>query len=150
MKQQSTKGLHGLFVLLFIFLFLNACSSEKGVSLDNYIASENDGSSQEALQEEKTGENTVQENDDVQTVTLSWGKLNYNPETITVTAGKPVKIIADLTRLRGCFQSLVIPGLGIETYFDENNPFVEFIPTEKGTFTFSCSMGMGKGTLMVK
>lgn len=136
------------FVCIFLFFFLNACSSEN--SLDSYI-------SEQPLEEKTTEttsnpvqENTVEEIEGVQTVTLSWGKLNYNPEVIRVSAGKPVKIIADLNRLRGCFQSLVIPELGIETYFDENNPTLEFTPTEKGTFSFSCSMGMGKGTLIVQ
>ncbi len=87
--------------------------------------------------------------DGVQTVTLSWGKFNYNPETITVQSGTPVQITADLDRLQGCFRSFVVPNLGINAYFDENNPSFEFTPTKTGTFAFSCSMGMGKGTLIV-
>lgn len=87
--------------------------------------------------------------DGVQTVTLSWGKFNYNPETITVQAGTPVQITADLTRLQGCFQTLIIPDLGVRHYFDENNDVFTFTPTKKGTFPFTCSMGMGKGTLII-
>lgn len=95
-------------------------------------------------------EDVVQEIDGVQTVTLSWGKFSYNPNIITVTAGKPVKIIADLTRLQGCFRSFIIRDLGINTYFSANNNAVEFTPTEKGTYRFTCAMGMGKGTLIVQ
>lgn len=96
------------------------------------------------------GEDIVQEIDGVQVVTLSWGKFTYDPNVITVTAGKPVKIIADLKRLQGCFRSFIIRDLGINTYFSANNNFVEFTPTEKGTYRFTCSMGMGKGTLIVE
>ena len=122
------------WIALFVLLLVSACSS----------------SGEQKATAETAAQNTVQEIDGVQTVTLSWGKLNYNPETITVTAGKPVKIIADLTRLQGCFLSLVIPDLGIEHYFDENNPAVAFTPTEKGIYQFGCAMGMGKGTLIVE
>lgn len=98
----------------------------------------------EQIETEQTSSAAAQE------VTLSWGKLNYNPDTITVSAGQPVKIIADLTRLQGCFRSFVIPDLGISTYFSSKNNILEFIPTTKGVFRFTCSMGMGKGTLIVE
>ncbi|MBI5073175.1 cupredoxin domain-containing protein [Candidatus Woesearchaeota archaeon] len=88
--------------------------------------------------------------DGVQTVTLSWGKFNYKPDTITIQADTPVQITADLTRLQGCFQTLIIPDLGITHYFDKNNDVLTFTPTKKGTFLFTCAMGMGKGTLIVQ
>ena len=93
---------------------------------------------------------TPQEIDGVQVVDLSWGKFNYNPNVITVAAGKPVRVVADLERLQGCFRSFVIRDLGISTYFSASKNFVEFTPTEKGSYRFSCSMGMGKGTLIVQ
>jgi plastocyanin domain-containing protein len=136
-----------IVMTLFILLLVSACTSTtKTSSLDSYIEEENS----ESTTTETSSLNTVQEIDGVQTVTLSWGKFNYIPETITVRAGKPVRITADLTRLSGCFQSLVIPELGIEHYFDVGTETLEFTPTTKGTFAFSCAMGMGKGMLIVE
>lgn len=141
------RNVHGVenmrktIAIMALLLFVLAGCSQKTTSLDSYTSTEN---SMPASQ------NTVQEIDGVQTVTLSWGKFNYNPETITVSAGKPVRITADLTRLSGCFQSLVIPDLGIEHYFDVGSETLEFTPPQKGTFLFSCAMGMGKGTLIVE
>ncbi len=91
----------------------------------------------------------VQASGDVQEVTLSWGKLNYNPEVIEVEQGKPVKIIADTARLQGCFRSFQIPELGVSKSFAETDNALEFTPDKAGTFTFSCSMGMGNGKLVV-
>ena len=154
MKQKKPKRHLNNFLafglLLFLLAFLISCSEEKNTgerSLDSYSAVD---SSSPASDTSASTQNTVQEIDGIQTVTLSWGKFNYNPEIITVSANKPVKIIADLDRLQGCFQTLVIPQLEVEHYFDEENPTLEFTPTEKGTFSFSCAMGMGKGTLIVQ
>ncbi len=88
--------------------------------------------------------------ENVQVRHLSWGKLNYYPETITVQQGKKVQLVADMDRLQGCFSSLRIPDLDVSAQFTENNNIVEFTPTEKGTFGFSCAMGMGNGELIVQ
>lgn len=87
--------------------------------------------------------------EDVQVRHLSWGKLNYYPEMITVKAGKKVQLVGDLERLQGCFRSLTIPDLKVNGQFAEGKETVEFTPTQKGTFGFGCSMGMGNGRLVV-
>ncbi|MEK6867213.1 MAG: cupredoxin domain-containing protein [Nanoarchaeota archaeon] len=137
-----------LLMMMMLLFVLASCSQNKTpTSLDSYTSID---SAEDAPTTTTATSNTVQEMDGVQTVTLSWGKFNYNPETITVSVDKPVRIIADLTRLQGCFQSLVIPDLGIEHYFDEGSESLEFTPTKIGTYAFTCAMGMGKGTLVVE
>ena len=86
----------------------------------------------------------------IQEIGLSWGKFNYNPGTMIVKKDVPVKITADLDRLQGCFRSINIPDLGVSGSFSEQHPVVEFTPAKSGTFPFSCAMGMGSGTLIVK
>ncbi|MBI5001883.1 cupredoxin domain-containing protein [Candidatus Woesearchaeota archaeon] len=85
-----------------------------------------------------------------QEFTLSLGAYNYDPETITVEAGKPVRITADLNSLTGCFRTFLIPDLGIKKQFKAGDDTLEFTPTEKGSYSFRCSMGMGRGTLIVQ
>ncbi len=92
----------------------------------------------------------VADSGDVQEFFLSLGPSNYDPETIIVEAGKPVRITADLTSLTGCFRSFLIPDLGIKKQFKAGDETLEFTPTEKGTYSFRCSMGMGRGTLIVE
>ena len=91
----------------------------------------------------------AQETGGVQVVNLSMGSGNYTPEVIRVKKGIPVRIVADLSKVQGCFRSFLIPQLGVRTYFSDKSDSVEFTPTEAGTFAFSCSMGMGRGTLVV-
>lgn len=86
----------------------------------------------------------------IQEVTLSWGRLNYVPEVIAVKKDMPVRITADTARLQGCFRSLTIPELGLRKNFNEKDNVLEFTPTKSGTFNFGCSMGMGRGTLIVE
>ena len=87
--------------------------------------------------------------DEMQVRHLSWGKLNYYPEEITVKAGKKVQIVGDLKRLQGCFRSLVIPEFKVQGQITEQNNVIEFVPDHTGTFGFGCAMGMGNGKLIV-
>ena len=93
---------------------------------------------------------TIPDSGEYQEFTLSLGASNYDPETITVEAGKPVRITADLNSLTGCFRTFLIPDLGIKKQFKAGDDTLEFTPTEKGTYSFRCSMGMGRGTLIVQ
>ena len=92
---------------------------------------------------------TNQAQGDTQKITLSEKNFNYYPDTITVQAGKPVEITLD-SSINGCLRSLAIPDLGIAKYARTAAEKIVFTPTKKGTFKFSCSMGMGFGTLVVQ
>ena len=86
----------------------------------------------------------------VQTATLSWGQLNYQPSTIKLKEGVKARITADTDRLQGCYASIVIPEFNVDKAFTKNDNTVEFMPDKKGTFNFACGMGMGRGTLVVE
>ena len=88
-------------------------------------------------------------NGEAQNVVLSVKNLNYYPNTITVKANQPVKIKLD-DSVAGCLRSFAIRELGIQKYLKTPQETLEFTPTEKGTYRFSCSMGMGYGTLIVE
>jgi len=85
----------------------------------------------------------------VQRITLSWGKFNYAPETMVFKKGIPAEITGDLNRLQGCFKSIVIPAFGVQKVISARDPVIRFTPDKVGTFPFSCSMGMGSGTIEV-
>ncbi len=89
------------------------------------------------------------DNGDFQKVTLSMKNYNYFPNTITVKEGTPVRIYLDNT-IGGCYRSFVIRDFGINQYLKTPSDYVEFTPDKKGTFRFSCSMGMGTGTIIVE
>lgn len=86
---------------------------------------------------------------DAQNVVLGFKNYNYYPNTITVKAGQPVRISLD-SSVSGCYRSFTIRDFGISKNLRTPNDYVEFTPTKKGTYRFSCSMGMGTGTLVVE
>ena len=92
--------------------------------------------------------NTVT-NADVQKITLGIQNYNYYPNTITVKAGQPVSITLD-SNVKGCLRSFNVKDLGVSGYSQNPSQTIDFTPTQKGTFKFACSMGMGFGTLIVE
>ena len=50
----------------------------------------------------------------------------------------------------GCYRGFTIRELGISKYLPTPDDYVEFTPTEPGTYGFACLMGMGTGTLVVE
>jgi len=101
----------------------------------------------ENINNKNTGGVTLEGN--IQKVTLGIKNYNYYPNTIKVQAGQPVRIYLDKSVV-GCYRGFVIKDFGISEYLKTPNDYVEFTPTKKGTFRFSCSMGMGTGTIIVE
>lgn len=71
--------------------------------------------------------------------------------TITVQEDIPVKwtINAPKGSINGCNYKMVLPEYGIEYAFQEGENILEFTPTEAGTFTYTCWMGMIRGRIIV-
>lgn len=86
--------------------------------------------------------------DGVQTVETSLVS-GYAP--ITVTAGTPVKWTISATKksLTSCNRTLEIPEFDIEKTLSAGENVIEFTPTEAGTFTYTCWMGMIRSTITV-
>lgn len=76
-------------------------------------------------------------------------QLEYQPNVHTVIEGIPVEWEIYGGEFLGCANTLVSPGLGINTYLQSGINKVEFIPQKPGKYTFSCSMGMFRGTMIV-
>ena len=87
--------------------------------------------------------------DDAQQITLSMRNANYYPNSFTVEANKPVEVTLDES-VGGCFRAFTVRELGVQGLSRSPSEKVVFTPTEKGTFTFACSMGMGYGTIIVQ
>lgn len=90
----------------------------------------------------------VQEQNGFQIINLSFSGYNYSPDTFNVKVGKPVRIIADVQKLAGCYKSFTMPSLNVKKIFSLTDNTVEFTPAQKGTYDFSCYMGMGRGKII--
>lgn len=95
--------------------------------------------------------NIIQQVDagEVQKIILSEKDYNYYPNEIKVKAGEPVSISLD-SSVKGCLRSFTIKDLGIFKSLKTPQDTITFTPTKKGTYKFTCSMGMGYGTFIVE
>lgn len=91
----------------------------------------------------------VNANNSEQVVQLSMKDYNYYPKVINLKYNVPAKIIVDTNKVKGCLQSIVIPDFGVRKYVTAKDNIISFTPNKRGTFSFSCSMGMGFGKIIV-
>jgi hypothetical protein len=82
------------------------------------------------------------------TTTLESGR--YQP--ITVYSGIPLKwtIIADKSNLNGCNNEIIIPEYGLQKKLQPGENIIEFTPSNTGTITYTCWMGMISSKITVK
>lgn len=85
-----------------------------------------------------------------QEVTIGVFNLGYSPKKVNVKSGIPVRLTLKSNETYSCAVSFVFKEFGIRTFLEptDTETFV-FTPTKKGTYTFSCSMGMYTGTMEV-
>lgn len=77
-------------------------------------------------------------------------KGGYDPDTITVTKGKPVRL--DFTRRESslCSEMVIFDGIERSATLPENETVsIEFTPTQAGIIPFQCQMGMLRGKVVV-
>ena len=84
-----------------------------------------------------------------QVVDLTVQDYNYYPPIIDLKYNVPAKIIVNTNKVKGCLQSIVIPDFDIRKFVTARDNIIKFIPNKKGTFSYSCSMGMGFGKIRV-
>lgn len=74
----------------------------------------------------------------------------YSPSTLRVTEDVPARWEIFGANSMGCASTLVMPTFGIQKRLKPGENVIEFTPTKSGTFSFSCSMGMVRGTMIVE
>ncbi len=88
-----------------------------------------------------TGRGTAQK------ITLSEKNSNYFPQVLNVKAGQPIELTLDAS-VTGCYRSFAIRELGVAQYARTPKDTITFTVPKSGAYRFSCSMGMGTGTLI--
>lgn len=77
-------------------------------------------------------------------------KGGYSPDTITVEAGKPVKLVFNRQETDPCSEKVVFDAFGVSAELPEGeNIPIEFTPSEPGEYEFACQMGMLRGKVVV-
>ncbi len=88
-------------------------------------------------------------NGEVQDVVLRMEGWRYVTDPATLRAGVPVRLRVDLSTVTGCMRDIVLPAWNVRKYVSQGDNMIGFTPTEAGQFPISCSMGMGRGLIVV-
>nr|MBI4156621.1 cupredoxin domain-containing protein [Candidatus Woesearchaeota archaeon] len=124
-------GIFGVILIAIFLIFAVKNSFSKGDNVNGSIVNDN----------------IV--NGEGQVVDLTVKDYNYYPNTINLAYNVPAKIVVDTDKVKGCFQNIAIPEFNIRKLVRQGDNVISFIPNKKGTFSFSCSMGMGFGKIVV-
>ncbi len=78
-------------------------------------------------------------------------KGGYDPSTLEVVAGKPVRIEFFRDETNPCSETVVFGDFGVaKVLAPHKTTAVEFTPEKPGKYGFECGMGMLHGSLIVK
>jgi len=87
--------------------------------------------------------------DGKQIITMEAAATGYAPDTLTVRKGIPVDWEIYGGKNLGCASTLVMKAFDVKSPIKPGDNTIAFTPTKTGTFPFSCSMGMVRGTMIV-
>ena len=73
----------------------------------------------------------------------------YSPNSFVLKKAVPVKWNVNVKQLSGCNQELVLNQYGIDKNLKQGLNVIEFTPDKEGTITFTCGMGMLRGSFIV-
>lgn len=86
----------------------------------------------------------------VQKIKVTVSEQGYEPVKLKLKRGVPAQITFLRTDENNCGDKVVFKQLGIQKELAVGKPVVvEFTPDKEGEFSFTCSMGMYRGTLQV-
>jgi len=87
----------------------------------------------------------------VQSARVIVGDQGFEPSTLSLKAGAPVRVTFVRTSDRTCATAVVFPGLKIRRDLPLNQPVdIAFTPERSGDVGFECGMGMLRGTVVVQ
>lgn len=78
-------------------------------------------------------------------------KGGYTPDTISVAAGRPVRLLFRREETAVCSERVVIPDFARSAALPTGKVVsIEFTPEEAGEHEFTCQMGMLRGRILVQ
>lgn len=88
--------------------------------------------------------------DGYQEIRMDVTNSGWQPNKFVLKTGVPVKWIINGKELNGCNSGIQVPQLGLRFDIKPGEQTIEFTPTESGTISWSCLMGMIPGRFVVK
>ena len=88
--------------------------------------------------------------DGYQEIRMEVNRYGWSPDKFVLKKGVPVKWIINAKELNGCNNAIQVPKLGLKFDIKQGEQTIEFTPTETGTISWSCWMGMIPGVFIVQ
>ena len=85
-----------------------------------------------------------------QEIKMEVNSRGWKPDKFVLKKGVPVKWIIDGKEINGCNKAIQFPKYGLNFEIKKGEQIIEFTPTETGTVSWSCWMGMIRGVFIVK
>jgi plastocyanin domain-containing protein len=86
----------------------------------------------------------------VQKVEIQAVNAGYQPRYFKVKAGQPVELTVSTNETHSCAAAFTFKAFKIATFLGPtDSKTFTFTPTQKGKYTYACSMGMYTGTMEV-
>jgi len=84
-------------------------------------------------------------------VAITVTEKGFEPEVVTVEAGRPVTLVVTRTTAKTCATELVMPARGINQPLPLGQAVeITFTPDKPGELTYACAMDMYKGKVIVR
>jgi uncharacterized protein len=94
--------------------------------------------------------NAIAMDGEYQIIEMTVDRYGYSPDKFVLQKDVPVKWVINGEELTGCNNAIQVPKLDLEFDIQKGEQTIEFTPTEEGTISWSCWMGMIPGTFIVK
>lgn len=88
--------------------------------------------------------------DGYQEIRMDVTRSGWEPNKFILQKDVPVKWIINGKELNGCNSAIVVPKLGLNFDIKKGEQVIEFTPTEIGTISWSCRMGMITGVFVIQ
>ncbi len=145
-----------LKVSAIIVLILGLIMLNRGLSLtgsnftfDNIKASLTGGNAAIIANSIGSADSGVNIINGIQEVNMQVSGSGYSPNSFVLKKGIPVKWNVDVTQLTGCNSELVVAAYNIDKNLKQGLNVIEFTPDKVGTISFTCGMGMLRGSFIV-
>ncbi len=138
---QKAAGILIIFFAIFSFQAGLALKSVKKNVISNPV------SNSEKTQLSKVLPNNLAEN---QTVEMSVTSRGFEPGSLKIKKGTPVRWIIRGVSVSGCTNQIIIPSLDIAKNISSGENIISFVPPDVREIPFSCGMGMVRGKFILE
>lgn len=147
----------GILIVIFAFYTLQSGLALSGVKAnvittrkDSASTSSNKSNNQKPVPENNDGSGQQAGNGQEQTVVMHVTSAGFEPATLKIKKGIPVKWVIKGDQVTSCTSTIIIPSLNISKRIGSGDNIIRFTPDQAGTIPYSCGMGMVRGKFLVE